>query len=128
MKLLLDTHLLLWAASGSEKLPAEARDLILEPAAEPVASAASLWEVAIKAGLGRADFRVDPHLLRRGLLDNGYAELPVSGAHAVEAGLLPPLHRDPFDRMLIAQARVEGILLLTADSMLARYPGPIRAL
>ena len=128
MKLLLDTHLLLWAASGSAKLPEEARDLIVEPGTEPVASAASLWEVAIKNGLGRADFRVDPHLLRRGLLENGYEELPVTGAHAVEAGLLPPIHGDPFDRILIAQARVEGILLVTADSMLARYPGPIRAL
>ena len=128
MKLLLDTHLLLWAASGSENLPEEARALIVEPGTEPVASAASLWEVAIKAALGRADFRVDPHLLRRGLLDNGYEELPIAGAHAVEAGLLPPLHGDPFDRMLIAQARVEGILLLTADRRLARYPGPIRAL
>ncbi len=128
MKLLLDTHLLLWAAGASPRLPAEARDLILEPDTEPVASAASLWQVAIKNALGRADFRVDPHLLRRGLADNGYTELPVTGAHAVEAGLLPPLHRDPFDRMLIAQARVEGILLLTADRTLARYPGPIRAL
>ncbi len=128
MKLLLDTHLLLWAAGGSAKLPGEARDLILEPGTEPVASAASLWEVAIKNKLGRADFRFDPHLLRRGLADNGYTELPVTGAHAVEAGLLPPLHRDPFDRMLIAQARIESILLLTADRTLARYSGPIRVL
>ena len=128
MKLLLDTRLLLWAAGGSARLPAEARALIVDPETEPVASAASFWEVAIKHAIGRADFRVDPRLLRRGLLDNGYAELPVTGTHAVEAGGLPPLHRDPFDRMLIAQARIEGILLLTADRTLTRYSGPIRAL
>ena len=128
MRLLLDTHLLLWAALGSAKLPAEAHDLIVEPGTELVASAASLWEVAIKNGLGRADFRVDPHLLHRSLLDNGYAELPVTGAHAAEVCLLPLLHGDPFDRILIAQARVERIVLLTADKRLARYAGPIHAL
>ena len=128
MRLLLDTHLLLWAALGSAKLPAGARDLIVEPGTEPVVSAASLWEIAIKNGLGRADFKVDPHLLHRSLLDNGYAELPVTGAHAVEVGLLPVLHGDPFDRILIAQARVERIVLLTADKSLARYAGPIHVL
>ncbi len=128
MKLLLDTHLLLWAAQGSAKLPAEAHDLIVEPGTELVVSAASLWEITIKNGLGRADFQVDPHLLRRSLLENGYAELPVTGAHAVEVGLLPLLHGDPFDRILIAQARVERISLLTADRTLARYSGPIHAL
>ena len=124
MRLLPDTHLLL----GSAKLPAEAYDLIVEPGTGPVVSAASLREVAIKNGLGRADVRVDPHLLYRSLLDNGYAELPVTGAHAVEAGLLPLLHGDPFDRILIAQARVERVVLLTADRTLARYEGPIHAL
>lgn len=128
MRLLLDTHLLLWAAQGSAKLPVEARDLIMEPGTELVVSAASLWEVAIKNGLERADFQIDPHLLRRSLLANGYVELPVSGAHAVEVSLLPLLHGDPFDRLLVAQARVERITLLTGDKTLAHYSGPIHAL
>ena len=128
MNLLLDTHVLLWAAGMPERLPGDARALLEAEDAKPFFSAASLWEVAIKSGLGRADFRVDPRVLRRGLLENGYAELPVTGAHAVAVDLLPPIHKDPFDRLLIAQARVEGLTLLTADRMVARYPGPIRAL
>ncbi len=128
MKYLLDTHLLLWAATGSARLPAEARRIIDLPETEPVVSAAALWEIAIKSGLGRTDFHIDLRLLRRRLPVHGYTELPVTGAHAAEICLLPPIHRDPFDRMLVAQARVEGIALLTADSIVARYPGPIRAL
>ena len=128
MKLLRDTHVLLWAAGASERLPGDARALIEDPGTEPVFSAASLWEVAIKNGLGRADFSADPRLLRRGLLENGYTELPVTGAHAVAVDLLPPIHRDPFDRILVAQARIEGIELLTADEVVGRYPGPIRLL
>ena len=95
---------------------------------ELVFGAASLWEVAIKNGLGREEFSVDPRLLRRGLLENGYVELPVTGAHAVAVDLLPPTHMDPFDRILVAQAQIEGFTLLTADEVVARYPGPIRAL
>lgn len=123
MKLLFDTHLLLWAAGAPERLSAQARALIEAPETEPLVSAASFWEITIKAGLGRADFRVDAALLRRGLLDNGYAELPITGAHALAMGALPPLHRDPFDRMLVAQARVEGIALVTADPMVGAYEG-----
>jgi len=126
--LLLDTHVLLWAAGVPEQLTREARDLIENPETELVFSAASLWEVAIKNGLGRAAFRVDPRLLRRGLLENGYTELPVAGLHAVALDSLPRLHKDPFDRILIAQAQVEGITLLTADEIVGRYPGPIRVL
>lgn len=126
MKLLLDTHLLLWAAGDPAHLPAAARTLLDDPANELMFSAASLWEVTIKAGLGRDDFQVDARVLRRGLLDNGYAELPISSAHAVAVAGLPPLHRDPFDRLLVAQAGVEGITLLTSDEAVARYPGPIR--
>ena len=95
---------------------------------ELIFSAASLWEIAIKSGLGRVDFRVDPRLLRRGLLENDYTELAVTGAHAVVVDLLPPIHRDPFDRILIAQAQVEGITLLTTDEVVGRYPGPIEVL
>jgi PIN domain nuclease of toxin-antitoxin system len=115
VKLLLDTQLLLWAAGQPECLPADARNQL-------VFSAASLREVAIKSGLGRADTR----LLRRGLLDNGYDELAITGEHAVAIANLPPIHKDPFDRLLVAQSAVEGILLLTADPIVAQYPGPIR--
>jgi PIN domain nuclease of toxin-antitoxin system len=126
MKLLLDTHLLLWAAFSPERLPAEARALIESPANELVFSAASLWEIAIKSGLGRDDFQVDARLLRRGLLDNGYSELPIGSEHVVAVTGLPPIHKDPFDRLLVAQAMVEGITLLTADALVAAYPGPVR--
>jgi len=126
VKLLLDTHLLLWAAGDPDRLPAAARGLLDDPRNEPIFSAASLWEVAIKHRLGRADFRVDARLLRRGLLDNGYGELPITSAHAVALDTLPPIHKDPFDRILVAQSIVEGITLLTADALVAQYPAPIR--
>lgn len=124
MKLLLDTHLLLWAAAGVG-LSAKASSMIHDPTNTLVFSPASIWEVAIKNGLGREDFHADPHLLRRGLLDNGYEELPITSEHAAAVAGLPDLHRDPFDRILIAQALVEGLALLTSDSQIAAYPGPI---
>lgn len=127
MKLLLDTHLLLWAAGQPTRLSDGARKLIEADENELVFSTASLWEVVIKRSLGRDDFRVDPRLLRRGLLDNGYSELPIGSEHVVAIDTLPPLHKDPFDRVLIAQALVEGITLLTHDPMVARYPAPVRA-
>ncbi len=126
MKLLLDTHVLLWAAGQTEKLPSGARKLIENRRNDLFFSAANLWEVAIKHDLGRKDFRVDPRLLRRGLLDNGYEELPITSEHVVAVVGLPPIHKDPFDRLLVAQAMVEGITLLTVDPQLAKYPGPIR--
>ena len=126
MTVLLDTHLLLWAAGFPDRLSADARDILNHPDTKLVYSAASLWEVAIESGLGRADFVVDPRLLRRELLENGYTELPVTGAHAVAVDLLPAIHRDPFDRILVAQARAEGITLLTMDQAVGRYPGPVR--
>ncbi len=89
-------------------------------------SAVNFWEIAIKQALGREDFQVDARLLRRGLLDNGYRELALTSAHAVALGDLPPLHKDPFDRMLLAQAKAEGIILLTSDAQVARYPGAVR--
>ena len=85
-----------------------------------------MWEIAIKSRLGRQDFQVNARLLRRGLLDNDYEELPIRSEHALAIDALPPIHRDPFDRILIAQATIEGIELLTADQVIARYPGPIR--
>jgi PIN domain nuclease of toxin-antitoxin system len=126
MKLLLDTHVLIWAAGFPERMSAEARDLVADAENELFFSAASLWEVAIKSALGREDFAVDARLLRRGLLDNGYGELPVASEHAVAIEGLPPIHNDPFDRLLIAQSMVEGITLLTADDEVSKYPGPIR--
>jgi len=126
VKLLLDTHILLWAAGEPEKLSAAARQLLNDPDHELLFSAASLWEIAIKRSLGRDDFRVEPRLLRRGLLDNGYQELVISSQHAVSVDGLPPMHKDPFDRLLLAQALSEGITLVTADATLAGYPGPIR--
>ena len=126
MKFLLDTHLLLWAAGQPERLSVTALSLIDNPENELLFSAASLWEVAIKRGLGRRDFQVDPRLLRRGLLDNGYGELPIISDHVVLIESLPPIHKDPFDRILVAQATAEGIELLTTDSLVSQYPGPIR--
>lgn len=125
MQLLLDTHLLLWAAAAPEYLSARALALIDDPANQPWFSAASLWEISIKAGSGRADFQVDGGLLRRGLLDHGWQELAITGRHALAVQGLPALHRDPFDRLLAAQAMVEGMALLTADHMLTGYPGTI---
>lgn len=127
MKLLLDTHLLLWASGPDDLLPAAATLLLDDPANELYFSIVSLWEVTIKHGLGRGDFRVDPRVLRRELLENGYGELTITADHALAVGLLPPIHKDPFDRILIAQALVEAITLLTSDPIVARYAGPVRA-
>lgn len=126
MKFLLGTHLRLWVAGKPDRLSAAAPSLIDNQENELLFSAASLWEVVIKRGLGRDDFQVDPRLLRRGLLDNGYGELPIVSDHLVAIESLPSIHKDPFDRILVAQATVEGITLLTTDSLLAQYPGPIR--
>lgn len=121
MNLLLDTHLLLWAASTPERIPESARALLTDPANQLVFSAASLWEITIKNSLDRSDFKVDSRRLWRMLLVNGYRELPVTSEHTVAVNELPPIHKDPFDRILIAQARVEGLLLLTADKLVAKY-------
>jgi PIN domain nuclease of toxin-antitoxin system len=126
VKLLLDTQLLLWAAGQPEKLSAEVKSLLEAPDTELLFSAASVWEITIKKGLGREDFRVEPRVLRRGLLDNGYVELPITSQHAVGVDGLPALHRDPFDRLLVAQAQSEGIMLITMDPQVAEYPGPVR--
>jgi PIN domain nuclease of toxin-antitoxin system len=126
VKLLLDTHLLLWAAGSPDQLPADARSLISDPGNTLLFSAASLWEIVIKRSLGRDDFRVDARVLRRGLLDNGYQELAIRSEHAVAVDALPSIHKDPFDRILVAQATTEGITLLTTDVLVARYPGPVR--
>ena len=121
MKLLLDTHILLWAAAEPEQLSKQAKALIEDPQNQLYFSAASLWEIAIKNKLGRADFKVDLPVLRRNLLDNGFEEIAINGANTLALDTLPPIHKDPFDRILIAQVNVEGITLMTADSTVVEY-------
>jgi PIN domain nuclease of toxin-antitoxin system len=126
MRFLLDTHLVLWASGRPDRLPAAASDILNDAANALLFSVVSIWEAAIKHALKRDDFDNEPLQLRTGLLDSGYAELPITGPHAAAVANLPHIHRDPFDRLLIAQAIVEGITLLTADPLLARYPAPVR--
>ena len=123
--LLLDTHLLIWAAEYPERLSAKARSHIADPRNSLLFSAASICELSIKQSLGRSDFNEDARALRRELLENDFDELAVTSAHGVAVIDLPPIHRDPFDRVLVAQAIVEGLVLLTADAVLARYAGPV---
>ncbi|CAM2168191.1 Type II toxin-antitoxin system VapC family toxin [Paraburkholderia sacchari] len=127
MKLLLDTHLLIWVAADHPSLPDEARAVIEDEDNTLYFSVASMWEIVIKSGLGRDDFQVDARVLRRNLLDAGYEELSIESQHAFEVVTLPPLHRDPFDRLLIGQAMAEGIVLLTHDDQIRRYDfAPVR--
>lgn len=126
MKLLLDTHLLLWAGAGAGLSPA-ATDLINDPENDVFFSAASIWEIAIKSGLGRPEFHLDAAVFRRELLESGYEEVAITGAHVAAVSSLPEIHKDPFDRILIAQAMVEGVTLLAADQAILSYPGPIRS-
>ena len=126
MKLLLDTQLLLWAAGQPGRLSPAARKALSDYSNELIFSAASIWQVTIKNSLGRDDFQIEPRVLRRGLIENGYVELPITSEHAVNVDILPAVHKDPFDRMLLAQALSEGITLLTTDAQLARYRGPVR--
>ncbi|HEY3927923.1 MAG TPA: type II toxin-antitoxin system VapC family toxin [Candidatus Koribacter sp.] len=129
MKFLLDSHLLVWTVSDAKRIPPAGRALISNSANELFFSAASIWELAIKTGLGRIGFmKMDVTLLRRTLLENDYKELPVTADHGIEVASLPLLHKDPFDRLLVAQARVEGMTLLTVDRAIAKYPAAIRAL
>lgn len=121
MRLLVDTHLLLWATAKSRRLPKQARLLLEDPTHEVFFSVASLWEIVIKAALRKPDFRVDVAVLRPALAEMGFVELPVSGAHAERLASLPPLHKDPFDRMLVAQSQAEPLILLTNDEVLAGY-------
>jgi PIN domain nuclease of toxin-antitoxin system len=100
--------------------------MLESPLNTPVFSVASLWELVIKRALGRPGFNVEPAVLRRALLDGGWQELAIDAHHALVVAHLPPLHRDPFDRLLLAQASADGLLLITADPQLAAYPGPIR--
>ena len=125
MRLLIDTHLLLWASEDRARLPVQAASLMADPDNDLIFSAVNIWEIVVKRGLNRADFGVDPLAFRRRLLAAGYEEIPVTSLHALELSGLPLIHRDPFDRLLIAQAIAEDARLVTADGRIAFYPGPI---
>ena len=125
MKLLLDTHVLLWAAYAPERLSNKAQQLLSDPARNLYFSVASLWEVAIKSALGRADFQVDVAELRTGLVANGYNEVAIESGHVLRVPTLPPIHADPFDRILVAQAMTEDFVLLSNDAKLKAYGGPV---
>ena len=126
MRLLVDTHLLLWAVASSGRLSSGARALIEDPANEVYYSAASIWEIAIKSALRRKDFSVDVPALLAALPKMGFIELPVTGAHAARVVQLADIHRDPFDRLLVAQSIVEPLTLLTNDALLVRYRDSVR--
>jgi len=126
MHLLLDTHLLVWAMGSPQRLPQALTPMLEDPQNTLVFSLASLWELVIKKALGRPDIRVEPGVLRRALLQGGWQELAVEARHVLAVGQLPPLHRDPFDRLLLAQAQADGLILITADQQLAGYPAPVR--
>jgi PIN domain nuclease of toxin-antitoxin system len=123
MTLLLDTHILIWAAAGT--MPEKALPYVADEANALLFSPASIWEIIIKKSLNRSDFQVDPLEIYRGLLDNGYGELAITGNHVLAVDKLPPIHKDPFDRILLAQAQAERIAFLTADKTVAEYPGDV---
>jgi PIN domain nuclease of toxin-antitoxin system len=120
VKLLLDTHILLWAAAGT--LPKKAAELIMDEKNTLLFSAASIWEIVIKTGLGRSNFKIDAYALHNGLLNNGYIEIAINSRHTLMTGDLPLIHKDPFDRILIAQALCEKATLVTCDKVVAEYP------
>ena len=125
---MLDTHLLLWTASASKKMSRKASRLIENRDNRLYFSPASIWEVVIKNRLGCKDFKVDANLLCKRLLENDYAELPITSAHALAVNDLPDIHQDPFDRIMIAQADCEGMLLLTSDKLLKDYSAAVRVI
>lgn len=125
MRLLCDTHLLIWLAENDRRLTAKARGALDQAGTERVFSVASLWEIAIKFSLERPDFPIAPQIMRQGLVASGFVELTIDASHALAVVDLPKRHRDPFDRLLIAQARVEGLTLFTADAAVAAYGGAI---
>jgi PIN domain nuclease of toxin-antitoxin system len=120
VKLLIDTHLLLWAAADT--LPRKAIPYFTNTENELLFSSASIWEIVIKRGLNRPDFIVDPNVLYQGLLNNGYIELVIKSRHTLMVANLPALHKDPFDRILLAQAKAEGAVLLSSDEIMSQYP------
>lgn len=126
LRLLLDMHIALWAIADSRRLSKAARDLILSPDATIWVSVATLWEIAIKHAMGKGDMPESSGVVLGYFRDSGYRLLPVEPEHAIAVETLPPIHRDPFDRLLVAQAAHEGMILLTSDAVMARYSGPVR--
>jgi PIN domain nuclease of toxin-antitoxin system len=126
MRILLDTHVLLWAVGSTGRLDGETVDTLSDPANDVLFSAASIWEIATKFSLGRADFAIEPEDILQGALDIGFVELPVSSATAATVAQLPLIHRDPFDRLLIAQAIAEPAILYTSDARLPAYSELVR--
>lgn len=125
MKLLLDTHILLWVAwDKRDKLSSQAITLLEDPTNELYFSLASLWELAIKSSLGKPDFEIDVEEFEEGLITAGFRTLPIALPHILKQTTLPLIHRDPFDRMLLAQAEVENYLFLTADNLILQYHKP----
>lgn len=125
MNLLLDTHVALWAITDSPKLPLKARDLIASPRTNVWISTASIWEIAIKHSLSRGDMPISGHEALRYFSESGYRQLPIEAVHAVAVEDLPAHHNDPFDRILVAQALVEPMRLMTHDALVALYSDTI---
>lgn len=125
MRYLLDTHILLWAMDQYERLPDVAYQIIKNPENTLFFSTASIWEIAIKYAKKRTDFDSDPHEIRFNAIHSGYLELAIMGNHAAGVAMLPNIHNDPFDRLLISQAIIEDATLITHDKIIAKYPGPI---
>jgi PIN domain nuclease of toxin-antitoxin system len=121
MRLLVDTHVLLWALLGAPQLGERASELLASAEHDVYFSAVNILEVAIKAGLGRADFSVDAHAVAANAAATGFLPLSISVGHASNMRLLPPHHKDPFDRLLLSQAQVEGMTLLTRDAAVLQY-------
>jgi PIN domain nuclease of toxin-antitoxin system len=124
MRVLTDTHVLLWALLRPARLDAACREVLESPEHQVFFSAVNLWEIAIKRALDRPDFDVEPDAVHRAALETGFRELPISAVHATAVRHLPPHHRDPFDRLLIVQARIEPLLLMTDDPLISLYPVP----
>ncbi|WJR68337.1 type II toxin-antitoxin system VapC family toxin [Neorhizobium sp. CSC1952] len=126
MRILLDSHLLVWLVGASDRLPPEAREIIENVDNDIFFSSASIWELSIKYSSGKIGLELPPRMLHRVLIESDFKELAVTASHALEVDMLQPIHKDPFDRILIAQAMWEGMLLLTSDETIAQYNAPIR--
>lgn len=125
MKILLDSHILLWLAwDKKENLSPQAVELLDDPTSEIYFSLASLWEIAIKSSLGKPDFDIDVEALEQGLIQVGCRMLAIELAHILKQAQYPFIHRDPFDRLLMAQAEVENVFFMTADTMILKYQKP----
>lgn len=125
MRVLLDTHVLLWALMDPARLPAPLRAALSDPGHLVMFSAVNIWEIAIKKSLRKPDFSFTPEAVLQAARATRFTELPISAEHAARVLSLEPLHQDPFDRLLVAQALCENAHLLTADRMIARYPATI---